>query len=224
MENAIDQLFAKIDHRGGDATGFVAISDERVEWQKASCDAFTFYKDRRSIPWNTRSVLLHTRMATQGHQAFPENIHPGRRGSVYVVHNGHIWNDREVFKKTGKERYGQVDSEAIAAIISKYGIDRTHEAMEEVFGAAAIGVVDENRPGFMALARGSSSPLCFYRNEDVAVFASTKDAVKSAWQMLYGTPPKDKKIQELDEGTALYLTDTVETRKFIPDDYSYYYN
>ena len=226
MENAIDNLFSAIDHRGGDATGFVAISDEgNVVWQKASCNAFEFYKERRNIPWGTRSVLLHTRMATQGSAAFPENNHPVRRGSVYIVHNGHIWNDNEVFRKTKRERYGQVDSEAIAAVIAKFGIMETHKAMEEVAGAAAIGVIDETRPGIMVLARGASSPLMFYRNENIAVFASTKEAVKRAWKTLYGTAPKDNKIMDVDEGTAIYLDNSeVETKRFVPDDYYYSYS
>lgn len=223
IENAIDNMLFAIDHRGGDATGFVAISDDgQVAWQKASCDANDFYKERRNIPWGTRSVLLHTRMATQGHQAFPENNHPVKRGGIYVVHNGHIWNDNEVFRKTSRTRYGQVDSEAIAAAIAKYGITKTHEAMEIVAGAAAIGVVDETKPGYMVLARGSSSPLMFYRNENVAVFASTAEAVKRAWKVLYGTAPKDNKIMDVDEGTAIYLDDSeVYTERFIPDDYYY---
>ena len=224
MENAIDQLLAAIDHRGGDATGFVAVGEDEISWQKASCNAFEFYKERRNIPWNTRSVLLHTRMATQGSAAFPENNHPVRRGSVYIVHNGHIYNDREVFKTMNRERYGQVDSEAIAALIAKHGIMKTHKAMEEITGAAAIGVVDETRPGLMALARGSSSPLMFYRNEDMAVFASTKDAIKRAWTVLYGTAPKDKNIEDIGEGITLYLDKTVSREKFKPDDYGYFTN
>src|SRR6187551_715229 len=137
IENAIDSLFSAIDHRGGDATGIVAINDNGdMVWQKASCNAFEFYKERKSVPAGVRSILLHTRMATQGSAAFPENNHPVRRGGVYVVHNGHIWNDDEVFRKTNRERYGQVDSEAIAAVIAQYGILQTHKAMEEVAGAA----------------------------------------------------------------------------------------
>lgn len=223
IEYAIDDLLRAIDHRGGDATGFVAISDEgQVAWQKASCNASEFYKERRPIPWGTRSVLLHTRMATQGSAAFPENNHPVRRGSVYIVHNGHIWNDNEVFIKTNKRRYGQVDSEAIAAVIAKFGIMKTHEAMEEVSGAAAIGVIDEAKPGFMALARGASSPLMFYRNDNIAVFASTMDAVKRAWRTLYGTAPKDDKIMDVDEGTVIYLDNNeIDVKRFLPDDYYY---
>ena len=223
MEHAVDDLLLAIDHRGGDATGYVAIGNEgELEFQKASCDAKDFYKERRSIPFNTRSILLHTRMATQGSAAFPENNHPVRRGSVYVVHNGHIWNDWDIFKKAKRTRHGQVDSEAIAALIAKYGIMNTHKAMEEISGAAAIGVVDETRPGLMALARGSSSPLMFYRNENVAVFASEKQAVRRAWQTLYGTPPNEKNIVEFEEGTAYYLNGDIIHKKFTPDDYYHY--
>ena len=215
MEYALDALTFALDHRGGDATGYVAVSDELTECQKASCKADEFYKERRALPWGVRSLLVHTRMATQGSPAFPENNHPVRRGSVYVVHNGHIMNDAEIFRKANRTRYGSVDSEAIAAIIAKYGIMRTHEAMEEVSGAAAIGVVDETRPGVMVLARGHSSPLMFHRNDNVAVFASTKNAVQNAWKMLYGTAPKDKNIEDIDEGVALYLNGDVEKKKFL---------
>lgn len=222
FETAVDHLLSAIDHRGGDATGIVAVSDEETVWQKASCGAFDFYRERKNLPWGFRNVLLHTRMATQGSAAFPENNHPVRRGSVYIVHNGHIWNDYEVFKNKVKlDRYGQVDSEAIAAMISKYGIMRTHEAMEELSGAAAIGAVDESNPGLMVLARGASSPLMFYRNEHIAVFGSTKEAVKRAWKSLYGTGPKDKKIEDVAEGIAIYLDESEERRTFRPDDYYY---
>ncbi len=222
FETAVDHLFGSIDHRGGDATGFVAVSDEETVWQKASCGAFDFYKERKQLPWGFRNVLLHTRMATQGSAAFPENNHPVRRGSVYIVHNGHIWNDYEVFnKKVKSDRYGQVDSEAIAAIISKYGIMRTHDAMEELSGAAAIGAIDSTNPGLMVLARGSSSPLMYYRNEHIAIFGSTKEAVKKAWKSLYGTGPKDKKIEDVREGIAIYLDEKEERRTFRPDDYYY---
>ncbi len=226
IEDAIDTMFAAINHRGGDATGFVAVGDEDVVWQKASCDAFDFYKERKNIPWRTRSVLLHTRMATQGLAAFPENNHPIRRDSVYVVHNGHIWNDRDVFRMIkSSERHGQVDSEAIAALIADYGIKETHKAMEELSGAAAIGAIDANNPGLMVLARSSSSPLMFYHNENVAVFGSTLETVTKAWKVLYGTAPKSNKIEEVKEGVALYLENgTISRERFTPDDYFYSYS
>lgn len=220
MEHAIDALFTTLDYRGGDATGFVAIGDDsKSVWQKASCDASAFFKERRALPFNTRSVIVHTRMATQGSAAFPENNHPIRRGSVYIVHNGHIYNDWEVFKKVNRDRYGQVDSEAIAILIAKHGIMNTHRAMEEISGAAAIAVVDETRPGLMALARGSSSPLMFYKNDNVAVFGSTIESVKRAWTCLYGSAPKDKHIENVKEGTAIYLDKKTHRKKFTPDDF-----
>lgn len=223
MERAVDVMLAAIDHRGGDATGIVAIADGDITHQRASCNAAEFYKERRAIPFYSADILLHTRMATQGSAAFPENNHPVKRGSVYVVHNGHIWNDTEIFRRTNRERFGQVDSEAIAALIAKYGIMNTHKAMEEITGAAAIGVVDDTRPGLMALARGASSPLMFYRNENIAVFGSTKEAVKRGWDILYGSPPKDKKIWEVPEGTAIYLDADMQTKRFEVDDlYGYY--
>lgn len=224
MEYALDKLALSLNHRGGDATGYVAITnDGHSAWQKASCDAHTFCRDRRSLPGNVRSLLVHTRLATQGHQAFPENNHPVRRGSVYVIHNGHVFNDGEIFKKANRERFGQVDSEAIAALIAKYGIMKAHKAMEEISGAAAIAAVDETRPGIMVLARSSSSPLMFYENGNIAVFASTHDCVREIWKILYGTPPAWNSIKDIREGVALYLGKEVEKVEFLPDDTFWYH-
>lgn len=214
---------SSLDFRGGDATGIIAVSEfGKTMWQKASCDAFDFIKERRFIPHDTRSILVHTRMATQGSPAFPENNHPVKRGSVYIVHNGHVMNDWEIFKKAKRDRFGSVDSEAIAALIAKHGIMETHLAMEQISGAAAIGVVDETRPGLMVLARGSGSPLMFYHNDTIAMFGSTVDSVKKAWDMVYGSAPKDKHIESVKEGTALYIDNEVTRKNFVPDDYYTY--
>jgi hypothetical protein len=62
----------------------------------------------------------------------------------------------------------------------------------------------------------------FYRNEDLAVFASTKNAIQRAWTVLYGTAPKDKNIEDIDEGITLYLDKTVSREKFKPDNYGYF--
>src|SRR5580765_5394737 len=84
LDAMLSTLVDAIDHRGGDATGFIALGSEGVvEWQRAACDAEDFNKNRRPVPEGTRTILAHTRYATQGLPAFIENNHPLKRGSFY---------------------------------------------------------------------------------------------------------------------------------------------
>ena len=75
-----EMLFA-IDSRGGDACGYVAVDlNGMFQEQKAACSALTFEAEMRPMPTNMRTLMLHTRFATQGKAAFPENNHPVRSG------------------------------------------------------------------------------------------------------------------------------------------------
>ena len=82
LDAILDTMLVDIEHRGGDATGFVAVGNEGVtEWQKAACGAKDFIRQppARSRK-GSRTLLAHTRWATQGLPAFVENNHPLKRG------------------------------------------------------------------------------------------------------------------------------------------------
>ena len=205
LEGMLDTLLDEIEHRGGDATGFVSLNAEGVsEWQKASCGAREFSLYRRPIPKGSRSFICHTRWATQGLPAFTENNHPLKRGDFFIVHNGHVVNDDELFKLADRTPYGQVDSEAIAARLSSLGkLDSVQTVMQEIDGGAAIAAVSEAEPDRLVLARGYSSPLFVLCTKRIVVFASTKTAVETAWSKHIGRLPKKTKIEEVKQGTVL---------------------
>ena len=55
------------------------------------------------------SMILHTRMKTQGSEKNNANNHPlFSKNGIAIVHNGIIYNDKEIFGK--KERDAEVDS------------------------------------------------------------------------------------------------------------------
>ena len=203
-EALLDSLLSSIDHRGKDATGFVAIGEDGDnEWQKASCDAETFIKYRRAVPETARVVLGHTRWATQGLPEFMENNHPIKRGPYYIIHNGHVSNDDELFKNAKRLAFGYVDSEAIAArLASMEDIARLNEVMEEIKGAAAVAAVDERDPASLVLARGSSSPLWVYNGRVIVIFASTKEAVTKAHKEQIGHI-SNRRLFEMNEGDQI---------------------
>lgn len=182
LDGLLNEMLMEIAHRGRDATGFVAISDDGVaEWQKAATEAKTFIKWRRSVPKGTRVVLAHTRFATQGLPAFIENNHPIRRGSYFIIHNGHVMNDEELFTTAKRKRFGQVDSEAIAArLASLNNLSFLGEVMAEIEGDAAVAAVDERDPTRLVVAKGEMSPLFIYDGRSIVMFASTRAAIEKA--------------------------------------------
>lgn len=182
LDGLLDELLLSIESRGKDATGFVAISDDGVaEWQKAAIEATTFCKWRRAVPLGTRTVLAHTRFATQGLPAFTENNHPIRRGPFFIIHNGHVTNDSELFRSAERGRFGQVDSEAIAArLASLKNLSALGAVMSEIEGDAAVAAVDERDATRLVVAKGPFSPLYVYDGRAIVMFASTREAIEKA--------------------------------------------
>jgi asparagine synthetase B (glutamine-hydrolysing) len=219
LDAILDTMLDEIEHRGGDATGFVAVGNEGVtEWQKAACGAKDFIRNRRQIPKGSRTLLAHTRWATQGLPAFPENNHPLRRGSFFVIHNGHVSNDHQLFELAERERYGQVDSEAIAARLSSLGdLSKAAKLMSEIHGAAAIAAVNESKPGELLLARGHSSPLYVLTTKRYVLWGSTHRTVTEAYERHIGRLPKKTKVRAVKEGEMLlFVNGTLTESTFKP--------
>lgn len=205
LERFADALLLGIDSRGGHATGFVARSESgEVRLQRAACEARPFIDERRPFPVGTRTVLLHTRFATQGDPAFPENNHPVYAGPVYCVHNGHISNDDALIREAGSVRLGRVDSEAIPAIVNHYGWDAAAGALEAVEGAAAVALLNADT-GAVVLARGYQSPLVVVDSSAFVVWASTRQAIESAWRQTLGTAPNSDRFEFMREGELVRL-------------------
>lgn len=216
---ALSTMLNEIDSRGGDACGHVALGAEGVlEWQRAAVDAADFNKHRRGVPKGTRTILAHTRWATQGLPGFMENNHPIKRGPFYVIHNGHVSNDWDMFKLAERVSFAQVDSEAIAALLAWHDkLEKVPAVMEEIEGAAAIAAVDERNPLDLVLARGYSSPLVVLRTSKLVVWASTEYAVRQVWKKHVGKLPRRTKPVHVDEGRALmWIGGEFSVQKFTP--------
>lgn len=203
-ERLIDEMLLEIEHRGGDACGLVAIGPEGLlAWEKAAVDVKDFIRYRHAVPEGATVVLLHTRYATQGPAGFMENNHPLNRGPFYVIHNGHVWNDDQLFKLAERKRYGDVDSEAIAALLAKEGdLVGLGRVISEIVGDAAVAAVDERDGGRLALARGSGSPLYVYDGKRIVMFGSTAESISFPHKQVIGKV-SDRKIKHLEEGTFM---------------------
>lgn len=221
LEEFCNALLIGIQNRGTDATGFAAFSPN--DWNhptvcKRPESASRFIVSRDTLPENTRLVLLHTRLATQGLPQFNGNNHPVRVKDWLVTHNGIIWNDNEIFEDLGIRAHSFVDTEAISAALSHYGIEKADKALEKCEGSLAIGAASVNHPMECILARGADSPLYVHETDSLIVWASTLDAIISAWKHAIGTPPCRNKPHYTAEGTLLRIVNGIVQRsRFTPE-------
>lgn len=193
----VDALLLGIEHRGRDATGFLSITGKKsLTLDKRPMEASAFILERKPIPDDAKTILLHTRLATQGHQSNFHNNHPVMYDTCFVTHNGVIHNDDTVFEKLSITRRAQVDSEAIPAALTYHGLSEVADiksSLGELSGSFAIAAVDPIKcPGKLLLAKGSGSPLWILNHKKAVIWASTQKAITDAWGALIGTPPTKK--------------------------------
>jgi predicted glutamine amidotransferase len=207
-EMLVNELLLGIEHRGTDATGIATIRGNGDIWiEKAELEAKEFVKHRTSLDKRVKTILLHTRYATKGHQSNNLNNHPVVNDNAVITHNGHIRNDDDVFKENSDlNRTAEVDSEAIAALFNKYGVEKAHLALQELEGGFAIAAIDQRIPTALVLAKGKTSPLTYYKNNDFIVWASESRVIEIAFDKVNSSlGVKFGDVDYLKEGEILYM-------------------
>lgn len=219
LERFVDELLLGIEPRGRDATGLLTVDSKgKTNLVKADVDASTFIKWRDTCPRRVRTILGHTRFATQGSPMNLDNNHPVQSGTCYAIHNGHISNDTELFTEFSLERQAEVDSEIIPALLNMTGLDKARDALELLDGNYAVAAVDPERfPNTTILAKGWSSPVEVYENKYGVVWASTESALVGAVKAVFNFDLPSRNIETLALGELLVMRgDKVERLKFKP--------
>ena len=208
-------LLAGIAERGTDATGYgYHRADGTVEVHKESLRLREFV-EHVDVPESAGEAIFHVRGYTKGVPSVNDNNHPVRYGRAVVVHNGHLDNDDALFRRHRVPRstpHITVDSEAIAMLADRSG--DIAEALTEVRGSAAVGVLWDGEPGRLTLARRASRPLCLGHGDGFVLFASTRGAARARRRA-----PRVAAcaIEEIAEGRALELREgRVESRSALP--------
>jgi glutamine phosphoribosylpyrophosphate amidotransferase len=204
-------LLAGIAERGTDATGYgYHRSDGVVEVHKESLRLREFV-EHVSVPESAGEAIFHVRGYTKGVPSVNDNNHPVRYGRSVIVHNGHLDNDDALFRRHGLARstpHITVDSEAIAMLADLTG--DIAEALTQVRGSAAVGVLWDGEPGRLTLARRASRPLCLGHGDGFVLFASTPEPLELAGR----ATGRAVRIEEIAEGRALELREgRVESRR-----------
>jgi len=179
----ISNMFSLLQCRGRDASGIAFIREGNLIVDKAPIPSSKMVQTKEWKALELPSIIImHTRMKTQGSEKNSNNNHPiYNKQGLCIVHNGIIHNDHEIFGKNQK-RDGEVDSEAILAVLSTTGKgDKVKKVFDRIDGSFAVAVIDKSNPEQLILIK-KDNPLELYYNseEDILYFCSERQIMQEA--------------------------------------------
>jgi len=225
-KNKITNMFSLLESRGRDASGYAFIKDSNLVVNKAAIKSSEFVKTNE---WKElvlpSSMILHTRMKTQGSEKNNANNHPlFSKNGIAIVHNGIIYNDKEIFGK--KQRDAEVDSESILHLLSmKMKGDRIKRLFDKVEGSFAVAVLDKYQPERLVLIK-KDNPIDLYYDskDDIFYFCSEREIMQEALNIEkttvrgFNLGEKDFHFYEMQNNYALFInSEGVESyQKYYP--------
>lgn len=225
-KDKITNMFSLLESRGRDASGFAFIKDNNLIVHKDAMKSSEFVKTNEwkqlSLP---SSMILHTRMKTQGSEKNNANNHPlFSKNGIAIVHNGIIYNDKEIFGK--KERDAEVDSESILHLLSmKVKGDKIKRLFDKVEGSFAVAMLDKYFPERLVLIK-KDNPIDLYYDskDDILYFCSEREIMQEALNIEkvtvrgFNLGEKDFHFYEMHNNYALFInSEGVESyQKYYP--------
>jgi len=177
----------RLEYRGYDSAG-IAVLDHGIKRVRSVGRVAEMQGKAKAEKLAGMTGIGHTRWATHGGVTEP-NAHPHiSREEIAVVHNGIIENHEQQRAKLQKLGYvfeSQTDTEVIAHLIhhhlQQHGdlFRATREAVRQLVGAYAIGVLSLKNPDLVTGAR-MGCPLLVGLGKDENFLASDVSAVLSA--------------------------------------------
>lgn len=204
----------RLEYRGYDSSGVGVLNHDGALLVRKAKGKIRFLEDlikQKPLPYAPIGIS-HTRWATHGLPC-DENSHPhtDNKHHFAVVHNGIIENYQELkdrLKKKGCRFISQTDTEVIAHLISSvYKGDfalAVRQALNQLKGAFALGVISKDHPGTLIAAR-VGSPLIIGIGDSENYIASDVPAILD----------RTRKVIYLKDGQMAILTkDNVQVMGF----------
>ena len=209
----------RLEYRGYDSAGCALLSDEGLKVYKAKGKVSDLedVAAKAASPAAMKSTLgiAHTRWATHGVPS-EANAHPhvSESGHITLVHNGIIENYatlREQLKRKGYHFKSETDTEVLVQLIEytqkQNGCnlcDAVRQALNLVYGAYAIAVIDERHPEELVCAR-KSSPLAVGVVDDRSEFFLASDASPIAEYTKHIIYLKDEEVALISRGKDIRI-------------------
>lgn len=188
LKNLIQNLSIAAEVRGTDATGISYVNHGKVVIFKKAKPA---HKVKLYFPRNTRAVVGHTRMTTQGSEKYNYNNHPfdGRCGTetFALAHNGVLYNHAEWKAKYHLPKT-PIETDSYVAVQLLEQKKQLHaeiiKRMAELIEGSFVFTILRN-DNTLFLVKGNN-PLTLYHFPKVGiyVYASTKTILDNALQQV----------------------------------------
>lgn len=188
LKKLIRNLSIAAEVRGTDATGISYVNHGKVVTFKKAKPA---HKMKLYFPKNTRTVIGHTRMTTQGSEKYNYNNHPfnGRCGTetFALAHNGVLYNDAEWKAKYHLPKTPiETDSYVAVQLLEQEKQLHTEsiKKMAELVNGSFVFTILRN-DNTLFLVKGNN-PLTIYHFPKIGiyVYASTKSILDNALQQV----------------------------------------
>lgn len=205
----------RLEYRGYDSAGCALISgkDGALNVYKAKGKVSDLEKVTETKDVSGGVGIAHTRWATHG---VPNevNAHPhvSQSGNLTLVHNGIIENYatlREQLKGRGYTFRSETDTEVLVQLIEYVMVSNDVDlptavrgALNQVFGAYAIAVIDRRSPEVLVAAR-KSSPLAVGVVDDCSEFFLASDASPIAEYTKHIVYLNDEEMAVIERGKKL---------------------
>ena len=183
LKKLTQSLANAAEERGTDASGISYIHDGNVVIYKRPKPA---HKIRFAAPDDTRAIMGHTRMTTQGNEKYNYNNHPflGHADiSFALAHNGVLYNDKSLRReKQLPETFIETDSYIAVQLIEqqkKLDFSSLQFMAESVQGNFTFTVLDVENT--LYIIKGNN-PMCLLHFADLGlyVYASTESILAKA--------------------------------------------
>ena len=188
LKKLIQNLSIAAEVRGTDATGISYVNHGKVVTFKKAKPA---HKVKLFFPRNTKCVIGHTRMTTQGSEKYNYNNHPfeGQCGTetFALAHNGVLYNDAELKTKYHLPKT-QIETDSYVAVQLLEQKKQLHaesiKKMTELIEGSFVFTILRN-DNTLFLVKGNN-PLTLYHfpKLGIYVYASTKSILDNALQQV----------------------------------------
>ncbi|MBQ4534314.1 MAG: class II glutamine amidotransferase [Ruminococcus sp.] len=183
LKKLTQELANASEERGTDAAGISYVKNNKVTIYKRPKPA---HKLKFTFPEDTRAVMGHTRLTTQGNQKYNWNNHPfhGKAEKEFAfAHNGVLYNDSQLRKeKKLPPTCIETDSYVAVQLIEKQGtldFNSLKSMAEDVQGNFTFTLLDEDNT--LYFVKGSSPMhLIYFEMFGLFVYASTESIMRKA--------------------------------------------
>ncbi len=213
-KNRILKVLSKeCEARGTDATGIAYIENGSMKIQKKPLPA---HKMRFKLTGNPSIIMGHTRMTTQGNEAYNYNNHPFKSEKLgfALAHNGILYNDKKLRKSENiPQTYIETDSYIAVQLIEKkktLSFDSIKYMAEKVEGSFCFTILSKDNE--LYIIKGDN-PMALVQFNGFYMYASTKDILFSAVKKLNMKLLKSFSWVRIDDGDIIKITPDGNTEK-----------